>query len=139
MTGKLPKKTNQAKLSPLPTCTQRKAGNQSFDCGHHTFKKRYASSSQPSNKFTQTRWHKGRDWTPSFQRHTMFRLYPNFEGNRPAQDALRTRSSHVSFRLHEFPGNNMSRATWQLNQADVNEVRPRDLMTGPRDPEAMSW
>ena len=77
-----PKKTNRAKLS-LPTCAQRKSGNQSSDCGHHTFEKRYTSSFQPSELLTQTRWHKRRDGTPSFQRHTMFKMCQNFETSFP--------------------------------------------------------
>ena len=88
-------KPSSAQLS-LPTCTQRKSGNQSSDCGHHTFDKRYTSSSQPSKLFTQTRWHEGRDGTPSFRRHTLFKLYQHFEGNRPANS---TQKTHIIYFL----------------------------------------
>ena len=54
----------------LPTCTQRKSGNQSSDCGHHTFEKMYTSYSQPSKLFTRTRWHGTRS-----RGNTMCKLY----------------------------------------------------------------
>ena len=53
----------KAQLS-LPTCTQRKSRNQPSNRGHHTFEKRYTSSSQPSKPFTPTGWHRRRDGTP---------------------------------------------------------------------------
>ena len=68
----------------------------------------------------------------------MFKLYPNFERDRPVQDALRTRTSHVSFRLHEFPGTKCPGLRGSSIKLMRDEVRPRDLMIGPRDTEAMS-
>ena len=120
MTGKLEKKTNQAEFSPSPpTCTQRKSAIFRLWPSHLKKKKRHTSSSQPSKLFTRTRWQKGRDRTPSLQRHTMFKLYQKFrrkqtsqlhsEGHHSllstsvTQDALRTRTSDVSCRLHAFP------------------------------------
>ena len=104
----------------LPTCTQRKSGNQSSDCGHHTFEKRHTSSSQPLMLFTRTRWHREGTrhprsrGTPCLNRIKISketdsqlqlrRTCHSLPSPSVTQDALRTRTSHVSFRLHAFPG-----------------------------------
>ena len=49
MTGENAEKTNQVKLIPLSLFPH--AHNE--NCGHHTFEKRFTSSSQPSEPFTQ--------------------------------------------------------------------------------------
>ena len=113
------KSASEARLS-LPTSTQRKSGKPTFRLWPKSLREEVhfpfsTFSAIHTNKVTQER-----DGTPSFQRHTKFKLYRNFEGNRPANslrrtchslpspsvtpDALRTRTSHVSFPLHAIPG-----------------------------------
>ena len=121
---------SEAQLS-LPTCTQRKPLNQSSDCGRHTFEKGYTFSFQPSMRFTQTSWHKRNDGTPSSQRHSMLKLYQNFERNRPA-NSIQKDMSFTSFpfcntgraqnpnqsrllSISYISWHNMSRAIGQLN------------------------
>ena len=64
-------RNHPAKLGSLfPQALHESQENQPSDCGQKAFENKYTSSSQPSELYTQTRWHRGRDGTPSFQRHT---------------------------------------------------------------------
>ena len=83
---------SKAQLSP-PTCTQRMSGKTirpTVDLTHST------GGAHPPvnllNHFSQ-RGDEGKDGTPSFQRHTMFKLYQLFEGNRPADTGQKARRS----------------------------------------------
>ena len=73
--------------SGLPsTCTQHKSRKKrSSGCGQHAFERNGTSSLRPSQLFTQTRWHKRKEGTPSFQKHTMFK---------PDQENRRKLASH---------------------------------------------
>ena len=96
VTGNVPKKDqpSEAQLS-LPTCTQRKASKR----GTHPL------LNFQSYSHTQGGTKEG-DGTPSFQRHTMFKLYPNFEGNRPAN------STQKDMSFTSLPFCNTTRAPW---------------------------
>ena len=106
---KTTERNHQAKLGSLfPQAHNESEENQPSDCGQKAFEKRYTSSSQPSKLSRKQSDHKRVTGHPSLQTHTKFKLYQNFEGNNPSPsatpDGLRTRTSHVSFPLHAFPG-----------------------------------
>ena len=68
---------SEAGLS-LPTNTQRKSGKPSIRLWPKILRKEVHILFSTFQAFTQTRWHKRRDGTPSFHRHTMFKLYQKF-------------------------------------------------------------
>ena len=132
VTGKLSKKkTNQAKLSSLFPHAQKESQETNLPTVAITPSKRGTHPllnllSYPQKTREQTR----KEGTPSFQRHTMFKLNQNFEGNRPANSTLKDMSftffPFCNTRRAQNPNqprllstsciswHNMSRAMWQL-------------------------
>ena len=76
--GKRPTKRGSAS-SLFPSATSKVKKNHPSDCGPHAYERRDTSSYQLFKVYT-TKWHKRKEGTPSFLRHTLFRLYQKFEG-----------------------------------------------------------
>ena len=88
----------EAQLSP-PTCTHRNVRKTNLPTVAITLSKRGAHPPINLLNYFPQRGDKGKDGTPSFQRHTMFKLYQIFEGNRLADTAQKARRSRsFSFR-----------------------------------------
>ena len=98
VTGKLHKKTNQAKLSFLfPHAHSERQKNKPSDCGHQRFSKELHVLFSTSRTIHTTRWHKRKEGTPSFHKNTLLQ-HQNSEGTaQPAQLKRARRSRSFSF------------------------------------------
>ena len=83
----------------LPTAHSEGQDTLPSDCGRHAFDRVHVLLSI-FYLFTQTRWHKRKEGTPSLQRHAMSKLYQHVKGNWQANTTQK--GSPVTFLLLHF-------------------------------------